>query len=265
MASAPANGAATAAAGDNSNGTTEPPEGAPREEEPQSPTEAAAAGASDASPPQTPGPAEEKWEEVWRPRRKGRAFDRPEREKRPHHSRHKDGVHGPQGHQGVQGPAPDAVRREGKGPLQAPRSPPQGSPPPRRAASAITTGRAVHAEARLRSRFPVCGAQLAQGGPGKAQPGLTWANDRQTRMSCSRDPKARQVALVRARHQIAHPGGTAGPRRQSAGQSGKGGQAQPHDTGGRRLDNCRPWQRRGAQGPGAGGAQRAAAGGAPAL
>jgi ATP-dependent RNA helicase SUPV3L1/SUV3 len=119
LASAPANGAA-AAAGDNSNGTTEPPEGAPREEEPQSPTEAAAAGAPDASPPQTPGPAEEKWEEVWRPRRKGRAFDRPEREKRPHHSRHKDGVHGPQGHQGVQGPAPDAVRREGKGPLRRP-------------------------------------------------------------------------------------------------------------------------------------------------
>ena len=119
VASAPANGAA-AAAGDIPNGTAEPPADAPREEAPQSPAEPAAAGASDASPPQTPGPAEEKWEEVWRPRRKGRAFDRPEREKRPHHSRHKDGVHGPQSHQGAQGPAPNAVRREGKGPLRRP-------------------------------------------------------------------------------------------------------------------------------------------------
>ena len=119
VASAPANGTA-AAAGDIPTGTAEPPTDAPREEASQSPAEPAAAGASDLPPPQTPGPAEEKWEEVWRPRRKGRAFDRPEREKRPHHSRQQDGVHGPQSHQGVQGPAPSAVRREGKGPLRRP-------------------------------------------------------------------------------------------------------------------------------------------------
>ena len=117
-ASAPANGAA-AAAGDAPNGTEEAPADIPSR---------GSASARRWRQPQQPfpmrrlpwrlEPAEEKWEEVWRPRRKGRAFDRPEREKRAHRSRHKDGAHGSEGQRRAQDPAPKAVRHEGKGPLR---------------------------------------------------------------------------------------------------------------------------------------------------
>ena len=51
---------------------------------------------------------------------------------------------------------------------------------PRRSAEGAFARRiALRAEARLRSRLAVCGAQLAQGGPGKAQPGLIHLHDRQ--------------------------------------------------------------------------------------
>jgi ATP-dependent RNA helicase SUPV3L1/SUV3 len=115
--SAPANGA-PAAAGDAPNGTEEAPANIPPEETPQQPVEAATATVSDAPPPLATEPAEEKWEEVWRPRRKGRAFDRPEREKREHRSRHKDSVHGLEGQRPAQDPAPKPARHEGKGPLR---------------------------------------------------------------------------------------------------------------------------------------------------
>ena len=170
-ASAPANGAA-AAAGDAPNGAAAPPADIPPEEAPKQLVEAAAATASDAPPPLATEPAEEKWEEVWRPRRKGRAFDRPEREERAHRPRHKDGAHA----LGRPAPRPrsdaEGHAARGQGSAQAPRSPPQGSPHPRGAAAAASAGFAVRAEAHLRSRFAVCGAQLAQGGAGKAQPGL---------------------------------------------------------------------------------------------
>jgi ATP-dependent RNA helicase SUPV3L1/SUV3 len=74
--------------------------------------------APDAASP--PAPAVEKWEEIWRPRRKGRAFDQPGREQRPHHARHRDGGQRTQdqrprpGSEGQRGPKP-GMRHEGKG------------------------------------------------------------------------------------------------------------------------------------------------------
>jgi ATP-dependent RNA helicase SUPV3L1/SUV3 len=114
---APANGAA-AGAGDAATGITEPPADILQEETPQQPVEAAAATVSNARPPLATEPADEKWEEVWRPRRKGRAFDRPEREKRPHRSHHSGSADGSEGHRGAQGPTPKTMRHEGKGPLR---------------------------------------------------------------------------------------------------------------------------------------------------
>ena len=70
---------------------------------------------------------------------------------------------------------PQGLRHERQGPCQreAPRSPPQGVPSRREERPRPqSAGLAVRAEGRLRSRFAVCGAELAQGGPGKAQPGL---------------------------------------------------------------------------------------------
>ena len=117
-ASAPANGTAPAAA-DEANGAEEPPADILAEEAPQHLAKATAATVSDAPTPLATEPAEEKWEEVWRPRRKGRAFDRPEREKqRVHGPRHKDGRQSSEGLRGAQDPAPKAGRHEGKGPLR---------------------------------------------------------------------------------------------------------------------------------------------------
>jgi ATP-dependent RNA helicase SUPV3L1/SUV3 len=115
--SAPANGAA-AAPGDAANGMSEAPADTPPHEAPQQLAEAAEVAASDAPPPQAAEPTEEKWEEVWRPRRKGRAFDRPEREKRAHRPRHTDGAQASDGQRRAQDAAPKAVRHEGKGPLR---------------------------------------------------------------------------------------------------------------------------------------------------
>jgi ATP-dependent RNA helicase SUPV3L1/SUV3 len=70
--------------------------------------------------------AAERWEEVWRPRRRGRAFERPEQGKRPTQSYRKDGApraHGAQVRQGagVQGAdrAPNQpTHRDGKGSMR---------------------------------------------------------------------------------------------------------------------------------------------------
>ena len=70
--------------------------------------------------------AVERWEEVWRPRRRGRAFERPEQGKRPTQSYRKEGAprpHGAQGRQGagVQGadrPPNQPTHRDGKGSMR---------------------------------------------------------------------------------------------------------------------------------------------------
>ena len=67
---------------------------------------------------------------------------------------------------------PNAMRHEGKGPLRRRDHRRKGPHAARRAAAAASAGVAARAEGRLRSRFAVRGAELAQGGPGKAQPGL---------------------------------------------------------------------------------------------
>jgi len=68
-------------------------------------------------------PAAEKWEEVWRPRRRGRTLDRPDREKRAHGPRQRDAAPSPQGasatpgrHEGKKGPSRRRDhRRQGPG------------------------------------------------------------------------------------------------------------------------------------------------------
>jgi hypothetical protein len=71
---------------------------------------------------QEAAPAAEKWEEIWRPRRRGRALEQPRREKRAHRPRQKDGAEAAaapasqssQGPQSTQSGKPE--RRESKGP-----------------------------------------------------------------------------------------------------------------------------------------------------
>jgi ATP-dependent RNA helicase SUPV3L1/SUV3 len=142
-----ANGAA-AATGDAHGTPVEALKISPREEAPQEPVAAAAASVADAPPALATEPAAEKWEEVWRPRRKGRAFDRSEGERRAHRARHKPGTQASETHRRVQSPAPTTMRQDAKGPLrrrdhrrQGPnprddRSRPhaQSSPPPAKAA-----------------------------------------------------------------------------------------------------------------------------------
>src|SRR5262249_935119 len=115
--SPPANGADAIAAKDAPNGAAAPPADAPGEASDQ-PTEAAPATVGDAPPAVAAEAAMEKWEEVWRPRRKGGALDRGERESGRHRGRRKEGVHAPRGTQDALGPAPKPMRHEGKGPLR---------------------------------------------------------------------------------------------------------------------------------------------------
>jgi ATP-dependent RNA helicase SUPV3L1/SUV3 len=112
-APAPAEDAA-AAAGIVSNGAAEVAIEDPRDEAPPPAVEAAAADGIAAPAPSTVEPAAERWEDIWRPRRKGRAFDRPERDKRPHRARHKGGAPASEG-RGAQEPTPRTMRPEGKG------------------------------------------------------------------------------------------------------------------------------------------------------
>ena len=112
-APAPAEDAA-AAAGIVSNGAAEVAIEDPRDEAPPQAVEAAAAGGIAAPAPSTVEPAVEKWEEIWRPRRKGRAFDRPERDKRPQRARHKGGAPASEG-RGAHDPTPRTMPPEGKG------------------------------------------------------------------------------------------------------------------------------------------------------
>jgi ATP-dependent RNA helicase SUPV3L1/SUV3 len=56
-------------------------------------------------------PAPQKWEEIWRPRRRGRAFEGPEREKRAERPRREERTHVPR----VATQGGDAKRHEGKG------------------------------------------------------------------------------------------------------------------------------------------------------
>jgi ATP-dependent RNA helicase SUPV3L1/SUV3 len=114
-ASAPPNGAVVVAAEEAPNGAAEPPADTPAEASDQQ-TEAGAV--TDTPLAVAPEAVVEKWEEVWRPRRKGRAFDRPEREKGAHRERRKEGAHDSKGAQEAPGPASKATRHEGKGPLR---------------------------------------------------------------------------------------------------------------------------------------------------
>ena len=112
-APAPAEDAA-AAAGIVSNGAAEVAIEDPRDEAAAQAVEAAAADGIAAPAPSTVEPAVEKWEEIWRPRRKGRAFDRPERDKRPNRARHKGGAPASEG-RGAHDPTPTTMPPEGKG------------------------------------------------------------------------------------------------------------------------------------------------------
>ena len=112
-APAPAEDAA-AAAGIVSNGAAEVAIEDPRDEAPPQAVEAAAADGIAAPAPSTVEPAVERWEEIWRPRRKGRAFDRPERDKRPNRARHKGGAPASEG-RGAHDPTPRTMPPEGKG------------------------------------------------------------------------------------------------------------------------------------------------------
>ena len=107
--------AEAAAAADNvPNGTADAPMDIPGEATAQQPVEAAATNGIDVPATLATEPTVEKWEEVWRPRRKGRTFDRPEREKRPHRGRHKDSAHTSEGRR--QELTPKTMRPEGQGP-----------------------------------------------------------------------------------------------------------------------------------------------------
>ena len=119
---------AAAAFDDAPKGTAEAPKDIPGEATAQLPVEASATNGIDAPATLATEPAVEKWEEVWRPRRKGRTFDRPEREKRPHRGRHKDGSHAPEGHR--QELTPKTMRPEGQGPPRR-RDPRRKGPNPR--------------------------------------------------------------------------------------------------------------------------------------
>jgi ATP-dependent RNA helicase SUPV3L1/SUV3 len=107
------NGADVVTTGEATSNAGAPPSDAPRET-PGPHVEAAVAIAQETPPRQAP-PAEEKWEEIWRPRRKGRAFDRPERERRLHRPRHKDAA---QGSQAGQGATVKPMHDRGKSPLR---------------------------------------------------------------------------------------------------------------------------------------------------
>jgi ATP-dependent RNA helicase SUPV3L1/SUV3 len=98
------NGAATAADAPHDT-PAKPPEGIPQEGTSQSPLESAEATIADASPQPAAEPAVEKWEEVWRPRRKGRAFERPAGKKSETLRR-------------AQNLTPPSVRQDAKGPLR---------------------------------------------------------------------------------------------------------------------------------------------------
>jgi len=83
----------------------EPPEGVLQEVTSHPPLQATEAIVGDASPEPANQPAVEKWEEVWRPRRKGRAFERQAGKKSETHRR-------------AQTPKPAPVRQDAKGPLR---------------------------------------------------------------------------------------------------------------------------------------------------
>jgi ATP-dependent RNA helicase SUPV3L1/SUV3 len=95
---------------------------APGAEPPEEPADAAAPALATPPAAATAEPAEEKWEEVWRPRRKGRTLDRPDRDRRDRQPPHKAGAHASQdaqerqGAPGARGPKP--ARQESKGPLR---------------------------------------------------------------------------------------------------------------------------------------------------
>jgi ATP-dependent RNA helicase SUPV3L1/SUV3 len=103
---------AAATVDDAPKGTEQAPRVIPGEATAQQPVEAAATNGIDALATLATEPVE-KWEEVWRPRRKGRTFD-PEREKRPHRGRRKDGAHTSEGRR--QELTPKTVLPEGQGP-----------------------------------------------------------------------------------------------------------------------------------------------------
>ena len=67
-----------------------------------------------ASPPPVSEPPEAKWDEIWRPRRQGRQFKRPEREKRTPHKPQEESTRGPRAKKG----RPDHRERRREGPPQ---------------------------------------------------------------------------------------------------------------------------------------------------
>ena len=112
----PTNGAATAG-DEHHDSPAEPPEGILQEETSQPPLEPPEATIADASPQPATEPVVEKWEEVWRPRRKGRAFERQAGKKSETHRR-------------AQSPRPPPVRQDAKGPLRRRDHRRKGSHPP---------------------------------------------------------------------------------------------------------------------------------------
>lgn len=116
-----ANGADASADSHEADLLPQPEMDPPPDQTPEQPVvDAAVATPADTTPAVAPEAGVEKWEEIWRPRRKGRAFDRPERDKRAQHPRHKDRAQGTGAPNdrpvtpGTDGPKA-SVRQEGKG------------------------------------------------------------------------------------------------------------------------------------------------------
>ncbi len=178
-AAVPSNG--TGEAGDAATGAAEPPTVslAPVPEQPPE-----AAGPTPAAP-SVPEAAAERWEEIWRPRRKGRAFE-PERNGRAQPERRKEGAHGTRRRPEAPARARPASRppakplspARGQGPAAPPRRASKAGEAARRAAASPNAGASPLVEDRVRSRFAVRSAELPQGGSGEAQPGLRGARVR---------------------------------------------------------------------------------------
>jgi ATP-dependent RNA helicase SUPV3L1/SUV3 len=121
-----ANGAATAVdAAIDADAALAPGPDAPEvasESEPAQPVEASASEAPAPVAAPAAEPPTERWEEIWRPRRKGRAFERPERDSRPTTMHRKDRASHPhdQSRKGAEGPAGQMPRaaphRDGRSP-----------------------------------------------------------------------------------------------------------------------------------------------------
>ena len=121
------------------------------------------------------GPAEEKWEEIWRPRRRGRRAPSSGGSSAPSASaagRRRDAGRRPR----AQGRGRTArARAGGRGQPRRDRNSTRVRSSAARGAAAarIARPRRPAAKAAFDPEFAVCGAELPEGGAGKAQPGLS--------------------------------------------------------------------------------------------